>query len=155
MMVVDSAFREEAILVSGRPDLRDLVAGLYSDLAAEIARRRPVCVASGRCCKFEAFGHRLFVTTLEMGVFWGELELDRRPEGAGKPGCPFQKNRLCSVHKIRPFGCRMFFCDASAGQWQNEQYELFHARLKAMHASAGVRYFYVEWRDALRAMQVG
>ena len=46
----------------------------------------------------------------------------------------------------------MFFCDASAAAWQNEQYERFHADLKRLHERLGVPYFYVEWRQALRAL---
>jgi len=56
------------------------------------------------------------------------------------------------VHAIRPFGCRMFFCDATSTAWQNEAYEQFHARLKRLHEELGVPYFYVEWRQALGAL---
>ena len=44
----------------------------------------------------------------------------------------------------------MFFCDATSTEWQNEQYELFHARLKELHQTMKIPYFYVEWRAALR-----
>ena len=67
-------------------------------------------------------------------------------------GCPFQVDRLCSVHAIRPFGCRIFFCDPTSQQWQNERYELFHAELKRLHEGLGVPYFYVEWRAAPGAL---
>jgi hypothetical protein len=58
---------------------------------------------------------------------------------------------LCGVHAIRPFGCRIFFCDPTAGDWQQQQYELFHAELKKLHERFDVPYFYVEWRFALNA----
>ena len=67
-------------------------------------------------------------------------------------GCPFQQNKLCSVHGIRPFGCRIFFCDPTATDWQNAQYERFHADLKRLHEQLGVPYQYVEWRQALSAL---
>jgi Fe-S-cluster containining protein len=69
-------------------------------------------------------------------------------------GCPLQKENLCSVHAIRPFGCRIFFCDTTATQWQQERYELFHAELKQLHERFDVPYFYVEWRSALAAIGV-
>ena len=67
-------------------------------------------------------------------------------------GCPFQVDKLCGVHPTRPFGCRMFFCDPTASQWQNQAYERFHAELKALHEQLSVPYFYVEWRSALSAL---
>ena len=144
---------------AGRADVRDAVEGVYRDLAAKIDQRRPVCVVSGRCCKFEEYGHRLYVTTLELAAFVHGFETGVRNEtltAAMKDwdgtGCPFQIAKLCGVHAIRPFGCRIYFCDATATQWQQEAYELFHARLKRLHEELEVPYFYAEWRQALRAV---
>jgi hypothetical protein len=58
------------------------------------------------------------------------------------------------VHRIRPFGCRIFFCDPTAQEWQSERYEVFHAELKRLHEALGVPYFYIEWREALRALDL-
>lgn len=68
-------------------------------------------------------------------------------------GCPFQLANLCSVHTIRPFGCRVFFCDQTATDWQQRQYEYFHAELKRLHERLEVPYFYLEWRQVLRALR--
>jgi Fe-S-cluster containining protein len=68
-------------------------------------------------------------------------------------GCPFQSDKLCTVHAIRPFGCRIFFCDATTTDWQNQMYEQFHARLKRLHEELNVPYFYIEWREALRILR--
>src|SRR3954470_22393228 len=54
---------------AGRADAREVVEEVYADLATEIDRRRPICIVSGRCCRFEEFGHRLYVTTLELATF--------------------------------------------------------------------------------------
>ena len=148
---------------AGRGEVREAIEGIYRQVQVEIDRRRPKCDASGRCCHFEAYGHRLFVTTLELAAFVGAYGLreDRRTEvrppgdegrlrltvvDAGAGGCPFQVEKLCGVHGIRPFGCRIFFCDPSAEAWQAGQYERFHGQLKEKHESLGVPYFYVEWR---------
>lgn len=156
-----SQFRDAVEAAASRRDLREVVSRVYHDLQTQIDQRRPLCVASGKCCKFEAFGHRLFITTLEMAAFvstWKQgtcsdevLESVKTWDGSG---CPFQVEKMCGVHLYRPFGCRIFFCDSSAGQWQQAQYEQFHSRLKSIHETLEIPYFYVEWRQALRAMGV-
>ncbi|HZN63683.1 MAG TPA: hypothetical protein VFB66_00155 [Tepidisphaeraceae bacterium] len=157
---MDASFEQHVRAAAERPVVLAAVGRVYSDLQDRIEERRPVCVASGRCCKFEAFGHRLYVTTLELAAFvhgLGHQPQPRRnplslPLAWDGTGCPFQSQRLCTVHPIRPFGCRVFFCDSSAGQWQNDVYEQFHTRLKRLHEELEVPYVYVEWRDALRRL---
>jgi Fe-S-cluster containining protein len=134
---------------SRRPDVLAAVAELYGSVEAEIAKRRPLCVVSGRCCRFEEFGHRLYVTTMELAAFVQEYRKKPVESRPTEGGCPFQHERLCSVHRFRPMGCRMFFCDASSTEWQNEHYEKFHARLKRLHETLAVPYAYLEWRSAL------
>jgi Fe-S-cluster containining protein len=140
-----------------RNDVIAAVAEVYREAQSAIDARRPLCVISGRCCRFEEYGHRLYVTTLELAAFVaqvGEVRKDAAKLMADwdGTGCPFQVAKLCSVHGIRPFGCRMFFCDATSTQWQGEQYERFHGRLQELHKKLNVPYFYVEWRQGLRAL---
>ena len=136
---------------AARPEVCDAVASVYHALAEQIELRRPVCVTSGRCCRFDEFGHRLFVTTMELAAFAaaGGFADDIAPMNGG---CPFQRDKLCTVHAIRPFGCRIFFCDETSTDWQRQQYATFHAELKRLHERLKVPYFYVEWRNALRAL---
>jgi Fe-S-cluster containining protein len=156
---------------AGRPEVGAAVRSVYDAVGAEIDRRRPACAVSGRCCRFEEYGHRLYVTTLELAAFL-RCKNDRETvQDEATPatslssfilqpaalawdgtGCPFQRAKLCSVHAIRPFGCRMYFCDPTSTDWQNDAYERYHGRLKHLHEALGVPYFYVEWRQALRAM---
>lgn len=149
-------FQQAVLTAAARPEVAASVAAVYEQVQREIDRWRPVCVVSGRCCRFEEYGHRLFVTTLEVAAFVRELQLREvsRSTSQSSPwdgtGCPFQKNKLCSVHAFRPFGCRMFFCDATSTNWQNEWYERFHGELKQLHVALEVPYFYMEWRQALR-----
>lgn len=135
--------------------MRAAVGVLYADVQREVNTRRPVCVMSGRCCRFEEYGHRLYVTTMELAAFVHDLRAAPAKPTASNwdgAGCPFQSNKMCGVHAIRPFGCRMFFCDPTSTEWQNDAYERFHARLKEMHDALRVRYFYLEWRQALEAL---
>ncbi|HSV16100.1 MAG TPA: hypothetical protein VLI90_17700 [Tepidisphaeraceae bacterium] len=140
-----------------RPEIRPLVRDLYARLRSRIDERRPICVASGRCCRFDEYGHRLYVTTIELAAFVSELQATTPPPiiTPQPGGCLFQIGKLCGVHAIRPFGCRVFFCDPTAEAWQTEQYEQFHAELKRLHDELAVPYFYVEWRQALTALSLG
>ena len=134
---------------SNRPEVISAVEAVYADIAKAIAERKPVCEMSGRCCKFEEYGHRLYVSTLELASFYAGAPKAADWDGTG---CPFQRGKLCTVHTIRPFGCRMYFCDPTAQGWQQGMYEQFHGRLKQLHEDLGVPYFYVEWRGALKEL---
>src|SRR4051812_30294572 len=101
------ALREAVERAATREEARAEVAALYAQLQGEIDQRRPRCVMSGRCCHFEAFGHRLYVTTVELAAFLHEHR--DRHSASGKSaspsvrpwdgtGCPFQSDRLCGVH---------------------------------------------------------
>ncbi len=136
--------------------------GVYAELAREVEKRRPICVVSGKCCRFEEYGHRLYVTTMELAAFVAGLRAMKTAEEVGRlmrewdgKGCVFQVAKMCGVHGIRPFGCRVFFCDATATQWQQEQYEAFHGRLRKLHEEMRVGYWYVEWRAGLREVLEG
>ena len=133
-----------------RSEVRDAVARVYAELQHEIDTRRPRCNASGRCCRFDEFGHRLYVTTIELAAFVSDLST--QPELPDSTGCPFQLNGLCGVHPIRPFGCRIFFCDATSDDWQQIHYERFHGQLKRLHEELKVPYRYLEWREALNEL---
>jgi Fe-S-cluster containining protein len=127
---------------------------VYADFELERARQSPRCDQSGRCCRFESYGHRLFVTGIELAVF-GQRSLGLLPpvpwDGTG---CPYQQAGRCEAHLVRPFGCRVYFCDPSADAWQQDQYERFHARIRELHEKFGVPYWYVEWREGLAVLGV-
>jgi Fe-S-cluster containining protein len=162
-------FRNAVSETASRADVREAIENIYRALQDAIDIRRPVCTTSGRCCRFDEFGHRLFVTTMEMATFIGAREGEAPAEPgravpSGSAGashspsnssrCPFQHDRLCSAHSIRPFGCRVFFCDATSTEWQHRQYEFFQRELKRLHERLEIPYFYVEWRQALQAVGV-
>ncbi len=145
-MILDAAARDEVVAA---------VDALYADLQVEISTRKPVCAMSGRCCRFEEFGHRLYVTTAELAAFvahYRQVHTVRRCEPWDGTGCPWQVDKACEAHAFRPFGCRIYFCDPSARQWQEETYERYHQRLKLLHEQFSVPYRYVEWRLAVRTV---
>ena len=146
--------RQWVLAASARDDVRAGVRQIYADLQQRIDQRRPVCLVSGRCCRFDEYGHRLYVTTAELAAFLAETRGTVPLPARGtvpltrQGGCVFQNGKLCRVHAIRPMGCRIFFCDATATDWQRETYEHFHARLKELHRDLSIPYAYVEWRLA-------
>ncbi|MBI1368938.1 MAG: hypothetical protein GC162_09830 [Planctomycetes bacterium] len=130
--------------------LRDL----YDRLVDDIAGRSPTCWLSGKCCKFESYGHRLYVTGLEIAWMLGQIDADARArldaaELRGMDGCPFQMSKMCGVHAIRPLGCRIYYCDPAAKSWQNEVYEQYQNELRRLHDQRGLTYRYMEWRMGL------
>ncbi|HRK31181.1 MAG TPA: YkgJ family cysteine cluster protein [Tepidisphaeraceae bacterium] len=149
---------------------------VYRAFQHELDQRKPRCEQSGKCCRFDEYGHLLFVTTAELAVFRESLVAEERaggnespdkPQGrlallaAGEVGrtanpggaCRYQSRNLCTVHSIRPFGCRVFFCDTTAAGWQETQYQRFHAQIKLLHEELGIQYLYVEWRQGLMAIE--
>ena len=139
-----------------RPELAPAIDDVYQSVQREIDERRPACAMSGRCCHFEAYGHRLFVSTIELAVFAARAAAARRTAAPWNGlGCPFQVGGLCGAHAIRPFGCRIYFCDPTAQQWQQDCYERHHALIKSLHERLDVPYYYVEWRAGLRAIGLG
>jgi len=129
---------------------------IYAMLADQIAARAPACWASGRCCNFDAAGHRLYVTGLEAAYTLARLDSPLAASAIDAAvacgGCPFQSANLCGVHTIKPMGCRVYFCDESAQQWQHDLSERALAMIRALHDRHAIEYVYAEWRSLLGAM---
>ncbi len=147
-------------------DISKEVGRILAEADADVAARKPVCRASGRCCKFEAYGHRLYVTAAEV-IYFSKMHMRAEPrtkKGAAVvslpqffarrtvEGCPYHVEGLCTAREARPLGCRIYFCDANAQSWQNEVYEKYHGQIKELHAKFEVPYRYMEWREALREL---
>ena len=137
------------------PVVAELLA-VFSDVAVQVEARGPACWASGRCCNFEQAGHRLYVTGLEAAFTVIEhaksrsrLSLPQIAEAKVRGGCPFQESNLCGVHGIMPLGCRVYFCDRSAQEWQQSLSEHGLGQLRELHERHGIEYRYGEWREML------
>src|SRR5687767_5344794 len=94
---MEYALREAVEAAATRPEVGPAVRAIYDAVAQEIDRRRPTCVVSGRCCHFEEYGHRLYVTTLELAAFRAQ-HTGQSTASWGGTGCPFQVGKLCGVH---------------------------------------------------------
>jgi hypothetical protein len=120
--------------------LRRRVLELYAEADREVAAAGPVCVASGRCCRFKEYGHVLYVSNLE-----AEVLLDGAPAYAAPVStdfCPFQHGTLCTAREPRPLGCRVYFCDPTYQERSHEITENYLRRLKELAAEHGVPWRY-------------
>jgi hypothetical protein len=109
---------------------------VYGALDAEVARLAPLCVVSGRCCRFSEYGHTLFLSEPE-----AEFLLTEAPEPCraldGGATCPWQDARgRCTARAARPLGCRVYFCDPAyqeAGALLSERFITCLKQLAGRH----------------------
>jgi hypothetical protein len=113
---------------------------LYDDFDRATAAVAPVCRASGRCCDFEAWGHTLFASRLEVDLLVGESGL--RSFDPATRLCPFWKERRCTARAPRPLGCRAFFCDDAKAEAMLDLHEAHLRRLKDLHDRHGIPWDY-------------
>ena len=121
--------------------LRQAVLELYREVDREVAAAGPVCVASGRCCRFKEYGHTLFVSQIEADV----LLADAPPYDSAAVTadfCPFQKGNLCTAREPRPLACRIYYCDPNYQEKAGELSEKYLRELKRLadEHGAGWRY---------------
>ncbi len=123
------------------PTIHEEIRALYEEVDREVAAAGPLCIASGRCCRFKEYGHVLFVSNLEASVLLESAPAYEGPVSADF--CPFQKDKLCTAREPRPLGCRVYYCDPAYQTRANEITEKYLARLKELANRAGI-----DWRYA-------
>jgi hypothetical protein len=132
-------------------ELRRRVLELYAEADREVAAAGPVCVASGRCCRFKEYGHTLFVSGLEADVLLSAAPPYERP--ASPDFCPFQKENLCTAREPRPLACRVYYCDPAYQETGNAISEKYLRRLKALADEHGITWRYAPLHDFLNENQ--
>lgn len=135
-------------------DLADLARGplsvLYRDLDAAVAEAGPKCALSGRCCRFEEYGHTLFLTGPEAAVLLADAPPPARPLDDGLT-CPWQDHAgRCTARDARPLGCRVYFCDPDYEGRAPELTERFLARLRLLVDEQGWPWSYAPLHRHLR-----
>ena len=120
--------------------LRRQVLQLYEDVDRDVAAAGPVCVASGRCCRFKEYGHTLFISNLEADVLLSSAPPYDRPVSADF--CPFQKDNLCTAREPRPLGCRVYYCDPAYQETGSRISETYLRRLKELADTHGLPWRY-------------
>ena len=122
------------------PLLRKEIQALYAEADREVAAAGPVCVASGRCCRFKEWGHTLFLSSLEAEVLLADAPTYEQPVSADF--CPFQKDKLCTAREPRPLSCRVYFCDPNYQETAHGITEKYVRRLKDLAEAHGVSWQY-------------
>ena len=119
----------------------DEVERVYAELDAELAALGHACRACGECCDLVRHGFRLYLSTLELALIRDRCRIDRLPpQQDGR--CGFQAaDGRCTIHRVRPLGCRTFFCDTEAGHL-NEMYEKTLKKLKHIAEKWGCAWEY-------------
>lgn len=110
------------------PEVRQEVQQVYTAVDAAVAAAGPVCIASGRCCRFAEYGHTLFLSNLEAEILLEAAPPYEPPVTAEY--CPFQKGNLCTAREPRPLGCRIYYCDPAYQETSNQITEEALRRLK-------------------------
>jgi Fe-S-cluster containining protein len=138
---------------AGRPEVDAALRNLWADLEARVQAHGALCAASGRCCRFDRYGHRLYATGLEIAWLLAHLPPGQQTAWPARltprGDCPFQNRLRCAVHPNRALGCRIFFCRPDTQDWQHEVYEEFLAALRRLHERFDLPYRYLEWRAGL------
>ncbi len=119
---------------------------LYAQLERELPRYRFTCSASGNCCDFDAYGHRLYVTTLEAEYFFRNSDETRANEDAR--ACPaWGPDRLCKARQGRMLGCRTYFCGPYPVEGPEALHERYQAQVTKLHERFGIPYAYRDITD--------
>ena len=169
----ESFDRERFRALAGHPEVAGFFEAARLRIADVVRARRPICLSSGACCRFEEYGHRMYVSLLEAAFVVGRIDAARARRAAnplrvldvvaarGRGDCPYLVTRagdqittaFCGEHEERPLGCRIFFCDKGAdersSEWQSDLYEALHRETLALHERLAVPYRYLDWREAL------
>lgn len=135
--------------------VRDPLRALYAELDADVAAAGPRCDVSGRCCRFEQYGHTLFLSAPEAALLRADAPPPARPLDDGAT-CPWQDGRgRCTARDARPLGCRVYFCDPAYQDRGRELAERYVGRLKRLTESRGWPWAYAPLHRHLHAAPDG
>ncbi len=135
---------------AGRPEVVAAVRTFHAETDALVAAHHAICRNRGDCCRFARFGHRLYVTAIEVAYY---LATGPIPSGASDDVCPHARDGACHARDRRFTGCRIFYCDPAARPWQGPLTEERLARLRRLHDELAVPYFYADWMTVLQALR--
>jgi hypothetical protein len=138
------------IAAAGRPEVVAAMRRFYEDADRDIATQPATCWNRGDCCRFGQFGHRLFVTSLEVCYYIATGEM---PPPITDDTCPHAFDGKCHARDRRPLGCRIFYCDPNAQSWQGPFTEDRLAVLRDLHQKLDVPYVYADWMAFLRTLR--
>jgi hypothetical protein len=108
------------------------------------------CETCGRCCDFDSFDHRLFVTPPELMYLTARLgRKNIRPMQTGR--CPYNVTGRCEIYEHRFAGCRIFCCRGDS-DFQSELSESALKRLKTLCTELQIPYRYTDLATGLNGL---
>jgi Fe-S-cluster containining protein len=126
------------------------IAEVYNWLNSQIEGHRDLagrCCACGKCCDFDGFGHKLFITPPELIFLRANLHSETlKPMKAGR--CPYNIKGRCSVYEHRFSACRIFSCKGDL-DFQNELSEKALKKFKAICEQFQIPYRYTDLATAV------
>lgn len=146
--------REATVPIASEVDrFRAPLLAIYEDLDAAIAGLAPVCRLSGRCCRFEEYGHTLFVSAPEAALLLTDAPVPSRPLDGGAT-CPWQdQGGRCTAREARPLGCRVYFCDPAYEPRAFDLSEAYLGRLKRLVQAMELPWNYAPLHHHLRQLE--
>ena len=130
-------------------DVLGRVAEIYGWLDSQIednSESQGKCGECGRCCDFDIYGHRLFVTRPELMYLEAALGGELKPMPGGR--CPYNVNGKCTVYEDRFAGCRIFGCKGDA-DFQSGLSESAVGKFKSICVEFEIDYLYADLATAL------
>ena len=126
------------------------VDSVYQWLQSQLSDLSQTCAACGDCCDFEAFGHRLYVTTPELLFF--QYHLDKPVKAMTTGVCPYRVEGKCTVYPYRFAGCRIFTCKGDAEK-ENQICEEIIRKFKSLCNEYRIDYQYLSLQAGLEMLQ--
>jgi len=120
---------------------------IYGWIDSKIKGHSANCNVCGKCCDFDSFDHKLFITTPELLYFTEKR--DKEPFKTMQGGiCPYNINQKCSVYCYRFAGCRIFSCKGDE-DFQSQLTESVIQKFKAICENSDISYNYTDLATAL------
>ncbi len=139
-------------MVKDRSTLLKKVQSLYKEVEQKIAKAENLagmCKACGKCCDFESFGHKLYVSSPELIYFADKLRARGIKLKTMKTGiCPYNVKGKCTAHEERFLGCRIFCCDGDE-DFQSDLTEYSLKIIKSICEEEEIPYQYMNLSQAL------
>ena len=118
---------------------------VYNWIDSQIAKDTASCNACGNCCNFDAYDHRLYITSPEALYF--KLNVDQFKHMAGGL-CPYNSDGKCTVHEHRFAGCRIFLCEGE-DDFQSKLSEQAIAKFRSICKDFAIDYYYADLKTVL------
>ena len=131
------------------------VAEVYKWLDLQISNNSNLtgaCYACGKCCDFESFDHKLFVTPPELIYLTVNLHSENlKPMKTGQ--CPYNTGGRCCIYQHRFSGCRIFFCKGDT-DFQGKLSGRALKKFKSLCQEFQIPYCYTDLSTALNGFTV-